>query len=293
MAYNSDGYIMLDFADVDFRQANQYIEGLYGRMVKVVGTNKFVIVINANNKTPLPSTVSITNNQYVIESCLYSFSVNSSDMLHITRHDPEVIPTAEDIIYDGTTSGLEAGNVQAAIDDVVNIIDGIQTPTASDVSYDNTLSGLDSDNVQKAIDEVVTDLNDKADTTALANYQPLLTAGDNINITDNIISANIVGAIKTLTYTGTGTGSAILTFPIKPNFILSIRGESGTSKLQANFFKWLIDDRIGCQILQDNLSSTNYTATLTYNSDYQVEIWGGNVNRSFNLLDSLSTVYYI
>ena len=88
MAYNSDGYIMVDFSEVDFRQTNQYIEGLFDRLRKVIGTNKFVLVINANGKTPLPSTVSITNGQYVIESCIYTFSVNSSDMLHISRHDP-------------------------------------------------------------------------------------------------------------------------------------------------------------------------------------------------------------
>ena len=89
MAYNSDGYIMVDFSEVNFRQANQYIEGLFDRLRKVIGTNKFVLVINANGKTPLPSTVSITNGQYVIESCIFTFSVNSSDMLHIKRNEPD------------------------------------------------------------------------------------------------------------------------------------------------------------------------------------------------------------
>jgi hypothetical protein len=102
MAYNSDGYIMVDFKEVDFRQANQFIEGLFERLTKVIGTNKFVLVINANGKTPLPSAVSITNGQYVIESYLYTFSVNSSDMLHIKRNDPGTIGT----VLDGT---LEAG----------------------------------------------------------------------------------------------------------------------------------------------------------------------------------------
>ena len=102
MAYNSDGYIMVDFKEVDFRQSNQFIEGLFERLTKVIGTNKFVLVINANGKTPLPSAVSITNGQYVIESYLYTFSVNSSDMLHIKRNDPGKIGT----VLDGT---LEAG----------------------------------------------------------------------------------------------------------------------------------------------------------------------------------------
>ena len=95
MAYNSDGYIMLDFTEVDFRRTNQTIEGLFDRCQKVIGTNKFVIVINANNKTPLPSTVCITNGQYVIESVLFTFSISSTDNLHITKKT-----TPEELIDD-------------------------------------------------------------------------------------------------------------------------------------------------------------------------------------------------
>lgn len=98
MAYNSDGYIMVDFTEVDFRQTNQFIEGLFDRLRKVIGTNKFVLVINANGKTPLPSTVSITNGQYVIESCIYTFSVNSSDMLHIKRNSPDPESLIDDTV---------------------------------------------------------------------------------------------------------------------------------------------------------------------------------------------------
>ena len=110
MAYNSDGYVLVDFKEVDFRQANQYIEGLFERLTKVIGTNKFVLVINANGKTPLPSAVSITNGQYVIESYLYTFSVNSSDMLHIKRNDPGTIGT----VLDAT---LEAGETSISFTD--------------------------------------------------------------------------------------------------------------------------------------------------------------------------------
>lgn len=85
MAYNSDGYIMFDFSDVDFRRTNQTIKGLFDRCQKIIGTNKFVLVINANNKTPLPSAVSITNGQYVIESVLYTFTISSNDNIHITK----------------------------------------------------------------------------------------------------------------------------------------------------------------------------------------------------------------
>lgn len=121
MAYDSDGYIMLDFKKVDFRQTNQYIDGLYDRMVKVVGTNKFVIVINANNKTPLPSTVSITNGQYVIESCLYTFSVNSSDLLHITKHTSVDEIIDDDHVSSSTTYSSQkiVSSINAAIADLV------------------------------------------------------------------------------------------------------------------------------------------------------------------------------
>lgn len=96
---NSDGYIMLDFKDVDFRQTNQHIDGLFERLRSVIGTNKFVLVINANGKSPMPSAVSITNGQYVIEAYIYTFSVNSSDILHITKHS-----NVDDIIDDDHVS---------------------------------------------------------------------------------------------------------------------------------------------------------------------------------------------
>lgn len=88
MAYNSDGYIMLDFAEVDFSRTNQTIDGLFDRCQKIIGANKFVMVINANNKTPLPSAVSFTNNQYVIESVLFNFTISSNDNLYIKKQTP-------------------------------------------------------------------------------------------------------------------------------------------------------------------------------------------------------------
>lgn len=100
MAYNSDGYIMIDFTEVDFRRTNQTIEGLYKRCVDVIGTNKFILVINANGRTPLPATCSFTNNQLVIDTCIYMFAISSNDNLFIRRND---VP-ASDIIDDDSVS---------------------------------------------------------------------------------------------------------------------------------------------------------------------------------------------
>ena len=128
MAYNSDGYIMIDFTEVDFRRTNQTIDGLYKRCVDVIGTNKFILVINANGRTPLPATCSFTNNQYVIDTCIYMFAISSNDNLFIRRND---VP-ASDIIDD------------------------------SSISVDKTWSS----------NKIDTELDGKADVSALANYQP-------------------------------------------------------------------------------------------------------------------------
>lgn len=136
MAYNSDGYIMIDFTEVDFRRTNQTIEGLFKRCVDVIGTNKFILVINANGRTPLPATCSFTNNQYVIDTVIYMFAVSSNDNLFIRRND---VP-ASDIIDD------------------------------SSISVDKTWSSS----------KISSELSDK---------QHTLTAGANITIADNVISA--------------------------------------------------------------------------------------------------------
>lgn len=57
---------------------------------------------------------------------------------------------AEDVIYDNTTSGLTADNVQDAIDEIVPMIPS----DADEINYDNSVSGLTATNVQDAIDEV-------------------------------------------------------------------------------------------------------------------------------------------
>lgn len=63
-----------------------------------------------------------------------------------------VTPSASDVTYDNTGSGLTATDVQDAIDELKSDI-----PTSmagSDITYDNSGSGLTATNVQDAIDEV-------------------------------------------------------------------------------------------------------------------------------------------
>lgn len=56
----------------------------------------------------------------------------------------------EDVSYDNTTSELEATNVQSAIDEVDAKVDNLD---GEDVAYDNTTSGFEATNIQSAIDE--------------------------------------------------------------------------------------------------------------------------------------------
>ena len=275
MAYNSDGYIMIDFTEVDFRRTNQTIEGLYKRCVDVIGTNKFILVINANGRTPLPATCSFTNNQYVIDTCIYMFAISSNDNLFIRRND---VP-ASDIIDD------------------------------SSISVDKTWSS----------NKIDSELDTKADTSALADYQPLLTAvspisidendnisvdlsgkqdvltaGDGISIVNNVISGT---SVKTLTYTGNGTATNEITFPATPKVILSIQGEYVEDgwlfcdDIIWGFTKWGSQhQKVATQNVGGSVSEWNFKTEYDGN---KLIITGSNANNALNSNGAIFTVCYI
>lgn len=296
MAYNSDGYIMIDFTEVDFRRTNQTIDGLYKRCVDVIGTNKFILVINANGRTPLPATCSFTNNQYVIDTCIYMFAISSNDNLFIRRND---VP-ASDIIDD------------------------------TSISVDKTWSS----------NKIDTELDSKADTSALADYQPLLTpvspisidehdnisvdlsgkqdtltAGDNISIVNNVISSDQIndttasttktyssdkidslfgGLVKSFTYTGTGTTYNKITFPTKPKFILGISGITNPSVAHYILpFGYNQSFTYSQQCYSDYTSSgANRRVSIGYDSN-EITLYNPSTTYVCNSLDITYTVYYI
>lgn len=131
--YNSDGYILLDFSKINFSKTNQTINGLYDRIVSVVGSNKFVIVINANGRTPLPSTVSFVNNVYVLDSVIYAFEISSNDNLRITKK------TTVDEIIDDSHTGLKTTYSSSKIVSMItplSFIDLTDTLTAGETSIE-------------------------------------------------------------------------------------------------------------------------------------------------------------
>ncbi len=101
MAYNSNGYIMLDFSMLDFSRKNQIVNGIYQKVFEIVGTNKFVLILNAQSKTPLPACVSFVNSSYVIESFLYNFSITFDDNVRIENVSSDIIK--DGIVSAGTT----------------------------------------------------------------------------------------------------------------------------------------------------------------------------------------------
>ena len=218
MAYNSDGYIMIDFTEVDFRRTNQTIEGLYKRCVDVIGTNKFILVINANGRTPLPATCSFTNNQYVIDTCIYMFAISSNDNLFIRRND---VP-ASDIIDDSSISvdkTWSSNKIDSELDTkadasaLANYQPLLTAVSPVSINADNEIS-VDLSGKQNVLTPVspISIENDNI-SVDLSGKQDVLTAGDNISIVDNVISA---GCLKSFKYTGDGNLPRTITFPEKP-----------------------------------------------------------------------------
>ena len=105
---DSNGYIMLDFSILDFSKHNQVIDGIYKRVFEIVGSNKFVIILGVDDKTPLPACVSFTNGSYVIESFLFNFAITVDDNVRIEHVSADLIK--DGIISSGTTWSSEKIN---------------------------------------------------------------------------------------------------------------------------------------------------------------------------------------
>jgi hypothetical protein len=85
---------------------------------------------------------------YMIDEWVYDPNWADDGTTLTTRNTRNV---DAEIVYDNTTSGLTATNVQDAIDEIDENIDNL---SADEISYNNTASGLVATDVQEAIDEV-------------------------------------------------------------------------------------------------------------------------------------------
>ena len=295
MAYNSDGYIMIDFTEVDFRRTNQTIEGLYKRCVDVIGTNKFILVINANGRTPLPATCSFTNNQYVIDTCIYMFAISSNDNLFIRRND---VP-ASDIIDDDSISvdktwssnkidsELDSKADTSALADYQPLLTAV-SPISIDGSNNISVDLSGKQNVLTAVSPISIE-NDNI-SVDLSGKQDVLTAGDNISILNDVISSK---PVKSFTYIGTGTAAHDVIFPITPTFILGIYGTNSTYKQHIlPFYYGALFTGINLYLNLTN-APTSRPLFITYPADKTINIEGSSDNYSLNTNGVEYTVYYI
>lgn len=107
---------------------------------------------------------------------------------------------ADEIIYDNTTSGLTATNVQSAIDEVVS---GVGSLDGGDIAYDGTTSGLSATSVQGAIDEVDGTVDNLGtDVNALKEFNTNIPAGylliGRLSISDTVENGTYSDCLDTI-----------------------------------------------------------------------------------------------
>ena len=156
--YNSDGYVLLDMAQVDISLSSQHIAGMFDRIVNGINnTNKLVIVINVSDYLPMAATIRKVSNYYEIITELYIFKVNSNDIV-ITQENAgsfsevTIIPALfegdkiADFTIGGVSGVLYSPKQESEINDTVasdqttyssnkitNLINGISISELSDI----------------------------------------------------------------------------------------------------------------------------------------------------------------
>lgn len=201
---------------------------------------------------------------------------------------------AEGLSYDNTDSGLNATDVQSAIDEIVTDI----PTTAEDIGYDNTDSGLTADDVQEAIDEIVSDIptvnngtltiqkNGTDVATFSANQSSNATANIQVVEPDSTIKTNTTGQFNTIT--GGLMESCVVTVePVQsgsgtpsPDNVRPITGHSSVEV-----------ENVGKNKLQNTRTGTTEQNGLkiTSNSDGSVFFHGGYTANALSSYDLSTT----
>jgi hypothetical protein len=161
---------------------------------------------------------------------------------------------------------------------------------ASDIIDDSSIS-VDKTWSSNKIDS---ELDTKADASALADYQPLLTAGDNISIVNNVISAK---GVKSLTYVGDGEYVKDITFPEIPTYILTIqRKHTGDSNYEASMSDIIYNyTQLGYVIYKVTNGTTAGLSfnRLSYNGNIMTITNTSSAGQALNTDNIEYTVYYI
>jgi hypothetical protein len=219
--YNSDGYILIDFTGVDITKSNQYLKGIYNRIVSVIDTNKLALVINAGTLSPMASIVRKTFNYYVITTNLYIFTINTNDIIVIQEAgestvDVSIVPSLlegvkiADFTIGATEGSIYAPEQQSEINDNVT---GSNTTWSSDklsteLASKANIASLSTVATTGDYDDLLDKPSIPSKTSDLTNDSGFITSAQVPTIDDNTVASDKVwSSYKTSAEIGTKANS--------------------------------------------------------------------------------------
>lgn len=219
--YNSDGYILIDLTGVDITKSNQYLKGIYNRIVSVIDTNKLALVINAGTLSPMASIVRKTFNYYVITTNLYIFTINTNDIIVIQEAgestvDVSIVPSLlegvkiADFTIGATEGSIYAPEQQSEINDNVT---GSNTTWSSDklstdLALKANIASLSTVATTGDYDDLLNKPSIPTKTSELTNDSGFITSAQVPTIDDNTVASDKVwSSYKTSAEIGTKANS--------------------------------------------------------------------------------------
>lgn len=277
--YNSDGYVLIDLTGVDITKTNQYLNGIYNRVLTVIDINKLALVINAGNLTPMAAVVHKKLNYYVITTALYIFTINSNDIIMIEESgeatvDVAIVPALLDgvKIADFTIGAVEgslyAPEQQSEIND--NITTDYTTWSSDKINSDLSAKANSADVYTKA--QVDTALSGKADisdiptkTSQLTNDSGFITSAQVPVIDDTAVSSSSVwSSYKTSAELGNKANSSDVYTKNEVDTALSSKADSADV-----YTKTQVDTALSGK--EDTLTPIVLNNNLTYHTNCSIQ----------------------
>ena len=203
--FNSDGYILLDFTGVDITKSNQYLKGIYQRVINSIDTNKLALVINAGDLTPQAAIIHKRLNFYVITTSLYIFTVNSNDIIIIeqagqSQVDVSIVPTltegvkVADFTIGAVDGSIYAPEFQTEINDNVTASNTTWSSDKIDdeLSIKANISSLASVATTGDYDDLIDKPSIPTKTSDLTNDSGFITSAQVPTIDDNAVASDKV-----------------------------------------------------------------------------------------------------
>ena len=248
--YNSDGYILIDLTGVDITKSNQYLKGIYNRIVSVIDTNKLALVINAGDLTPMASIVRKSFNYYVITTNLYIFTINTNDIIVIqeageTTVDVSIVPSLlegvkiADFAIGATEGSIYAPEQQSEINDSVtgNNTTWSSDKISTDLATKANIASLSTVATTGDYDDLLDKPSIPSKTSDLVNDSGFITSAQVPTINDNTVASDKVwSSYKTSAEIGTKANSTDVYTKTEVDTALALKANEADI-LTSNFWK--------------------------------------------------------